>query len=152
MRTVFTNWGIPCALDFPRRKHVISVEPHHRQSKYPIPCGIQRWFFLLCHTWNQARYQQIGRILSNSLQKWPQPKISIWQTLGWMVNPQRVLRIRFQIRSQLWLITQNFHGQITQDLHPWAKTIHTSDSEGDNLHGISSLSSQHEQVNQSSVN
>ena len=44
MGTTFTKCGIPWALAFPLRKHGISVEPHNRQSRSPIPCGIQWWF------------------------------------------------------------------------------------------------------------
>ena len=44
MGTIFTSWYIPWALAFPHRKRVISVEPHHRQSKSPISCGIRELF------------------------------------------------------------------------------------------------------------
>ena len=55
---------------------------------------------VLCLTWKQAPSHQTGRTLSNSPPKWPQPKMSIWQTLVCGVNLTRDCRMRLQIPSQ----------------------------------------------------
>ena len=63
----------------------------------------------------QVFYHIIGRIFPSTHQKWPQPKMSIWPTLGWMSNPEWVRRIRFQTPSQLWQFNTNIKRRITQD-------------------------------------
>ena len=49
--------------------------------------------------------------------------MSIWQTLGWMVNTKRVLRITFRSLSNCDWSQKKIHGQITQDVHTRAKAF-----------------------------
>ena len=52
---------------------------------------------VLILTWKRAPSHQTGRTLSNTPSKWPQPKMSIWQTLGCGDNTTRERWIHFQI-------------------------------------------------------